>query len=652
MSRQKETVACCAKNCPNIGLTPSGTSSPVILHSFPRGGSGRYKLWAGMVGVSPLPAVPKLCSLHFAPDQYKRTGIGHRTLLNEDHSRPKKLKKNSLPSLFYDSDGERFEMVPVTIPEYSDEDSVEDVTLNSCSVGLHPVCTEGQRGTQDSGTFPVESNNVETEENSVDQPHPSSVLNRRGGQQHALVDNDMSKTDTAASGTILAHDFTGERSRVIGNHPGNRRFGKGAHGCNFCGASFSSHLNLGSHLRVHRALPLKCRSCSLQLPNHWKLNLHLKVHGKSFPESNASIATSAVSQELLLETLRLFECKDCGRRFESKFWLAMHAQVHSSSWQKAQERALLRRKELSETETSNQPVTTILQGSLSVLTQSPLFRSREVLMNEILGKTKMSQYFPRSSPQLNSSGYTTTFPDNRLDVSIKNTQPKDYKFSLQGRSLANNSQNAETSDFPPLESRPETLLKICMFDPCHNTKTSDATKMGFVKKVYVRQQNPKVTENKKVQIFESHTDKSMDEGCVESQSSPLTALNKLHVHPPSRSQFPPEARRCSDCGGRFTWPHSLALHRRRRHRRPPSAEHACQCGRSFGSRLGLFRHELRHVRSGCYICCLCGVSFKKSARLVSHWQRHRENGPLLTCTCGLTFKRVGGLVWHLLRNKP
>ncbi|KAG5856170.1 hypothetical protein ANANG_G00005200 [Anguilla anguilla] len=465
MSRQKETVACCAKNCPNIGLTPSGTSSPVILHSFPRGGSGRYKLWAGMVGVSPLPAVPKLCSLHFAPDQYKRTGIGHRTLLNEDHSRPKKLKKNSLPSLFYDSDGERFEMVPVTIPEYSDEDSVDDVTLNSCSVGLHPVCTEGQRGTQDSGTFPVESNNVETEENSVDQPHPSSVLNRRGGQQHALVDNGMSKTDTAASGTILAHDFTGERSRVIGNHPGNRRFGKGAHGCNFCGVSFSSHLNLGSHLRVHRALPLKCRSCSLQLPNHWKLNLHLKVHGKSFPESNASIATSAVSQELLFETLRLFECKDCGRRFESKFWLAMHAQVHSSSWQKAQERALLRRKEL-------------------------------------------------------------------------------------------------------------------------------------------------------------------------------------------RSQFSPEARRCSDCGGRFTWPHSLALHRRRRHRRPPSAEHACQCGRSFGSRLGLFRHELRHVRSGCYICCLCGVSFKKSARLVSHWQRHRENGPLLTCTCGLTFKRVGGLVWHLLRNKP
>ncbi|KAJ8334632.1 hypothetical protein SKAU_G00402710 [Synaphobranchus kaupii] len=545
------------------------------------------------------------------------------------------------------------QQVPVKIPEYSDEDPVEEVTINSCLGGVRSVYIDGQRDTLDSGTFPIACDDVETEENRAYQPHHGGVVNRGGGQQYASVDNRMSKTDAGTSGTLFAHDFTGEKNRVIGNPPGNRIFGKGAHGCNFCGVSFSSHLNLGSHLRVHHTLPLKCRSCSMQLPNHWKLNQHLKVHGKLFPESKASV----VSQELLLGNWKLFECKDCGRRFESKFWLAMHSQVHSPSWQKAQERALLRRKEFSETGTSNQPVTTILQGSLSVLTQSPLFRSREVLMNEISGKTEMSQFVAQSSPKFDSSRDTANILPKGLEISIRKTRPKDYMFSLPVESLVHSSWNAETSNSPALESRPETLLKICIFDPCHNTRTSDVTEMGFVKKVYLCQQNTKMTgmsEKRKVETFEGHTEKAVPpkgQGYFELKSSPLTAPNKLCVRPPSRPQFSLEARRCSDCGGRFTWPHSLALHQRKRHRRLSSPKHVCQCGRSFGNRLDLFHHELGHVRSGCYICCLCGVSFKKSARLVNHWQRHRGNGPLLKCICGLTFKRVRNFVWHLIRNK-
>ncbi|XP_061094478.1 zinc finger protein 30-like isoform X2 [Conger conger] len=544
-------------------------------------------------------------------------------------------------------------MVPVTIPESSDEDPVE-ATLNSCSKGLHSVYTEGQQDTQDSGTFPIARNIVETEENSGYTLHHSVTVSQSGSQQHTSVDNGISKTDAAASGTLLAHDLTGEKRRVIGNPPGNMRFEMAAHGCNFCGMTFPSHLNLVSHLRVHHTRPLKCRSCGLQLPNHWKLNQHLKIHGKLFPESKASITSSVVNQELLLGTTKLFECKECGRKFESQFWLAMHAQVHLSSWHKAQERALLRRKESSEARTSNQPVTTILQGSLSVLTQSPLFRSREVLMNEISGKTEMPQFSAQGSPELNSSDDSSTkFPEEWQEVSMRKTCPK---FSFPVESLAQNSQNGETSNFPALESRSETCLKICMFHPCHETKTSDATTMGFVKKVYLCQQNKETTGTcEKVETCESHTGKAVPpnaQGHFELLHSPLTALNKLCVQPASQLQFSLKARRCLDCGGRFTWPHSLAVHRRKRHRKLPSSKHVCHCGRSFGYRLDLFHHELGHVQSGSYICCLCGVSFRKSAKLVSHWQRHRGNGPLLKCICGLTFTRVGNFVWHLLKNKP
>ncbi|MBN3313783.1 ZN571 protein, partial [Atractosteus spatula] len=51
---------------------------------------------------------------------------------------------------------------------------------------------------------------------------------------------------------------------------------KGAHGCHFCGATFSKAENLGSHLRAHRALPLRCEHCGLQAPSLWKLNQHLQ----------------------------------------------------------------------------------------------------------------------------------------------------------------------------------------------------------------------------------------------------------------------------------------------------------------------------------------------------------------------------------------
>ncbi|XP_036394504.1 uncharacterized protein LOC118784381 [Megalops cyprinoides] len=167
MSGKKEMAACCAKNCPNTSCPPSGTSEPALLHSFPRWGSRGYKLWAGMVGVSPLPAVPKLCSLHFTSDQYKRTGVSHgRTLRDEDSMRAKKLKKNALPSLFYDSDGDLFEMVPVTVPEYSDENPVEDTILNDVIGDLQPPCTEIQEK-----TFSTVHTQEKTKENCSYHPH-------------------------------------------------------------------------------------------------------------------------------------------------------------------------------------------------------------------------------------------------------------------------------------------------------------------------------------------------------------------------------------------------------------------------------------------------------------------------------------------------
>ncbi|KAG7469199.1 hypothetical protein MATL_G00126470 [Megalops atlanticus] len=195
MSGKKEMVACCAKNCPNTSCPPS---EPALLHSFPRWGSRRYKLWAGMVGVSPLPAAPKLCSLHFTSDQYKRTGVSHGcTLRDEDSMRAKKLKKNALPSVFYDSDGDLFEMVPVTVPEFSDEDPVENTTLINVTDGLQPLCTEIQEK-----TFFTVHTQEKTKENCSYHPHCNGGTHYSEDQCHVSVDISSGKT----AGDVLAKE--------------------------------------------------------------------------------------------------------------------------------------------------------------------------------------------------------------------------------------------------------------------------------------------------------------------------------------------------------------------------------------------------------------------------------------------------------------
>ncbi|KAG9331638.1 hypothetical protein JZ751_018614 [Albula glossodonta] len=531
-SGQRGEWVCCAKNCPSFSCSTAGSAVPAPLHPFPPRGSRRYMLWAGMVGVTPLPVAPKLCSLHFSPDQYKQTGIGRTSPgapIRGDHTKPRKLRKDALPSLFYDSDGETFEIGDLQ------------------SVGM-----EGQGN--------VLLSEVETGRNCNYRPHCNGVTQQRCRQYVNYAHTvDVGVCDSPRAGN--------EVSRTLQE---SGRFGKDAHGCNFCGASFPSCLNLGSHLRVHHAFPLKCHSCGLCLSNHWKLNQHLKVHGRGFPVRKAScVSTPVGSCELQLRTPSSLECRDCGRRFESQFWLAMHSQVHSASWQKAQERVLLRRKESSEKAAFHQPITAILQGSFSVLTQSPLFHSGDILRKGNPVKAEMSQLFAQNIP----------------------------------------SENMETA-----------LL-------------SD--------------EKNKVNLERRTEKAAAHKDR----GSLESGRLVPKAPEKPRVNPPYLSLSSLTARRCSDCGGRFTWPHSLALHRRKRHRRRSSSKQECQCGRLFGRRLDLLHHELGHVRSGHYICCQCGALCKRSTRLLSHWQKHHGNRPLLKCVCGLTFKRIENFVWHLLRNK-
>ncbi|KAJ8388917.1 hypothetical protein AAFF_G00126730 [Aldrovandia affinis] len=176
-----------------------------------------YKLWVGMVGVSPLPAAPKLCSLHFTSHQYKRTGIGPSSLhtpMNEDHRKPKKLKKNAFPSLFYDSDGELFEMVPVTVPECSDEDPDEEATLNSVLGDLQSVYSEDQRNIE---KFSTASNKAETEKHCAYHPHCNGAA-QSGGQGHASMAN---HTDKTAGKKLRRRLFFAARSQQKRGIPAN-----------------------------------------------------------------------------------------------------------------------------------------------------------------------------------------------------------------------------------------------------------------------------------------------------------------------------------------------------------------------------------------------------------------------------------------------
>ncbi|XP_069041379.1 zinc finger protein 865-like isoform X2 [Lepisosteus oculatus] len=132
-----DAVTCCAPHCPNSARPPGGAPDP-LLHPFPPRGSRLFQLWEGMVGRAPLPPQPRLCSLHFTPDQWEArrrdAGLGPAR---------RRLKKSALPSRFFDSDGEEYEMVPITVPDSPEEDSTRAAGLDDSPADCEPAAPQG-----------------------------------------------------------------------------------------------------------------------------------------------------------------------------------------------------------------------------------------------------------------------------------------------------------------------------------------------------------------------------------------------------------------------------------------------------------------------------------------------------------------------------
>ncbi|XP_051776457.1 uncharacterized protein LOC114667215 [Erpetoichthys calabaricus] len=260
---------CSALFCPNSNLSSQGKQK-TLLHRFPPCGSSLFLLWKGMVGRSLLPDNPRLCSLHFSSDQYITHWLSPENIPGlKKWKKRRRLKRNAVPSIFFDSDGDKYEMVPVTVKEETYDGEDDSLGLFATSVNIETSDSHASRISEVSKQrqeFPVVEN---------------SHLKRKQNQC-SLVSNHIDENHSVSENMELSQISYQQNDCAVTAVPENEKEQKDYKSkmCNFCGLKFCYPSNLGSHLRIHKSLPLHCSFCKKYCRTHWILNRHLQKHEK------------------------------------------------------------------------------------------------------------------------------------------------------------------------------------------------------------------------------------------------------------------------------------------------------------------------------------------------------------------------------------
>ncbi|XP_052758670.1 zinc finger protein 835-like isoform X2 [Galleria mellonella] len=106
---------------------------------------------------------------------------------------------------------------------------------------------------------------------------------------------------------------------------------------------------------------------------------------------------------------------------------------------------------------------------------------------------------------------------------------------------------------------------------------------------------------------------------------------------------------CGECGARFAYPRSLALHAVS-HRRPRAARgFACDlCGKVLNHPSSVVYHKEAEHAGQRYVCNKCGKSFKHKQLLQRHQLVHSQLRPFTCKTCNASFKTKANLINHQL----
>uniref|UniRef100_A0A2H1V658 SFRICE_004289 n=1 Tax=Spodoptera frugiperda TaxID=7108 RepID=A0A2H1V658_SPOFR len=108
---------------------------------------------------------------------------------------------------------------------------------------------------------------------------------------------------------------------------------------------------------------------------------------------------------------------------------------------------------------------------------------------------------------------------------------------------------------------------------------------------------------------------------------------------------------CGECGARFAYPRSLALHAvsHRRHRSTPAKGYACDlCGKVLNHPSSVVYHKEAEHAGQRYVCNKCGKCFKHKQLLQRHQLVHSQDRPYQCKLCNSTFKTKANLLNHSL----
>ncbi|XP_075992743.1 uncharacterized protein LOC142987689 [Anticarsia gemmatalis] len=122
----------------------------------------------------------------------------------------------------------------------------------------------------------------------------------------------------------------------------------------------------------------------------------------------------------------------------------------------------------------------------------------------------------------------------------------------------------------------------------------------------------------------------------------------LHIRAAHQGERP---YACGECGARFAYPRSLALHKvtHRRHRANHARGFACDlCGKVLNHPSSIVYHKEAEHAGQRYVCNKCGKSFKHKQLLQRHQLVHTQARPYTCKVCNASFKTKANLLNHQL----
>ncbi|XP_037866554.1 zinc finger protein 271 [Bombyx mori] len=161
-------------------------------------------------------------------------------------------------------------------------------------------------------------------------------------------------------------------------------------------------------------------------------------------------------------------------------------------------------------------------------------------------------------------------------------------------------------------------------------------------------------ENKEI-VLKTDEDESTDMVQFNSKGKPKLKCNhcdklfsskqskSVHIKAVHRGE---RAHACGECGARFAYPRSLALHAAT-HRRHSAARYACDlCGKVLNHPSSVVYHKESEHAGQRYVCSKCGKNFKHKQLLQRHQLVHTQNRPFICKVCNTAFKTKANLVNH------